>query len=403
MKLPVKKFSRYLWADALLIFIFIVMLWLPTLDFFGHLDRTETPGENRLPAPPPKLTSLNLTGLKKFIAGSELYFNDHFGFRNRLIRWFRQWKMRAFHDESVRQVIVGRDHWLYTSEQQTVEHFLGLALFTPQQLRDWQRVLERRRDWLAQRGIKYIFVIAPDKSTIYPEHLPAWLANAAATNRETKLDQFFQYMKRNSTVNVLDLRAPLFAAKKSRQLFLQNDTHWNFFGAFIGAQALMENLSAQIPDFPPLKESDFVWSNAPARGGDLARMAGLNVAENNFFISLPDAELPTVQTNEFPLSKSAWGVKSFVVVKNPFPLKSSIVIFHDSFGTIWRPYLGYEFKRAVFVLDNHEFNPDLIVKNSPVVVVNQILERLFNTMNPEELLAKDNLPTEKIAGQNKLK
>ena len=32
--------------------------------------------------------------------------------------------------------------------------------------------LDRLHDWLATKGIRFVFVVAPDKSEIYPEHLP---------------------------------------------------------------------------------------------------------------------------------------------------------------------------------------------------------------------------------------
>ncbi|MEI9865253.1 MAG: hypothetical protein WDN00_12025 [Limisphaerales bacterium] len=45
---------------------------------------------------------------------------------------------------------------------------------------------KKRRDWLAKRGIAYLFVVAPDKHSIYPEELPGW---AVKVRPQTKLDQ----------------------------------------------------------------------------------------------------------------------------------------------------------------------------------------------------------------------
>jgi len=50
------------WVDGLLIVLFAALLWLPTVDFFSGVDRTEPPGENRMPAPKPRLTQWNLSG-----------------------------------------------------------------------------------------------------------------------------------------------------------------------------------------------------------------------------------------------------------------------------------------------------------------------------------------------------
>ena len=100
------------------------------------------------------------------MAASEAYFNDHFGFRKKLIRWFQNWKTGFFHDRTVYNVITGRDGWLFTSDLQMVGHYPGMKQFTPAELKSWQTLLEKRRGWLAARGIKYLFVVSPDKQTV---------------------------------------------------------------------------------------------------------------------------------------------------------------------------------------------------------------------------------------------
>jgi len=380
------------WADWLLIFVFVALLWLPTVDFFTGIDRTDPAGENRLPAPIPRLARRDFPGVKNYAAAAELYFNDHFGFRKRLIRWFQQWKMRLYRDQSGHKVVSGRDGWLFTGEEQMVDHFLGLAKFTPAQLKSWRTLLEKRRDWLAARGVKYLFVVAPDKQTVYPEYLPAWLLAAAPAHRETKLDQLLRYMKERSTVEILDLRPALRAAKTEAPVYLQTDTHWNLLGGFVACREVLKTLAKQFPDLPPLRREDFIWTNPPATGGDLARILGSDAPEKNNFTCQPIAGLPNLRTNENPAYKSNWGVKSVFTVENPAALARKVVVFRDSFGAPWQEFLSLSFQRSVFELDNREFCPALILSNAPDVVVNEILERYVNTMDPEKMIAKDALP-----------
>ena len=384
---------RILWHEWLLIVVIAALLWLPTVDYFTGIDRTQAPGENRLPTPKPRLARFNLASTQEFLATSENYFNDHFGFRKRLIRWFQQWKMRLYHDQSVNKVVRGQNGWLFTGEQQMVDNFLGLTQFTPAELKSWQTLLEKRRDWLAQRGIKYLLVIPPDKQTIYPEELPRWLLNAASANRITKLDQFLSYMKEHSTVEILDLRPPLLGAKKIAPTYLQNDTHWNSFGGFVACQEVIKTLARHFPDLPPLRLNDFIWTNTPATGGDLARMLGSDPIEKNYFTFQPDRASPALRISENPAYKSSWGIKPVFTVENPTPLQRKVVVFRDSFGEVWQPLLGQSFKRAVFELDNHEFCPALILSNSPDVVINEILERYLGAvLVPKDMILKDALP-----------
>jgi len=125
---------RRAWATYLLIAVFLVLLWAPTFDAIFHVDGSRAAGENRLPAGPPDVRELRAGHVQKFIAASEAYFNDHFGFRKKLIRLFQNWKLGLFHDRSVYKVLIGPNQWLFIGEEQMVEHYLGLAKFTPEQL-----------------------------------------------------------------------------------------------------------------------------------------------------------------------------------------------------------------------------------------------------------------------------
>jgi hypothetical protein len=381
------------WADWTVIVVFVLLLWAPTFDSFFNLDHSRQPGENRLPAQFPIWHGGGLGGAQKYIAGLEDYFSDHFGFRKKLIRWFQNWKISLYHDRTVYKVITGQNGWLFTSDLQMVEHYLGIAKFTPAQLQSWQTLLEQRRDWLAARGIQYLFVIPPDKQTIYPEELPAWLRKAAPANRETKLDQFLHYMQAHSSVAILDLRQPLLAAKKTAPIYLQNDTHWNRLGGFVACQAVIQTLARQFPELPPLRREDFSWTNVPATGGDLARMIGSDAVERNNFEGRPNPDLPVLKLVEATNILSAWDVhKKSAISENPAPRTVSAVVFSDSFGVTWQEFLGYSFKKVIFMSENREFNASVIATNRPAVVINEMLERYFNTQDPDELRAKDKLP-----------
>jgi alginate O-acetyltransferase complex protein AlgJ len=384
---------RRSWFDWILISVFLFLLWLPTLDTFFDLDHARLPNENRLPAVFPEIHRARPDDLQKFLNGFDAYFNDNFGFRKQLIRWFQNWKIGLFHDRSVYKVISGQNHWLFTSDLQMVEHYLGMAKFTPQQLKLWQVLLEKRRDWLAQRGIKYLFVIPPDKQTIYPEELPAWLVNATPTNRMTKLDQFLKYMRENSTVEILDLRQPLMEAKNIRPTYLQNDTHWNLFGSFIACQEVIKTLSRQMSDLPTLDSRNFTWTNTPVTGGDLAAMIGSDALDKNHFQFAASLDLPPPNIFDATNIISVWDShKKSIIIENSAPLRRTAVIFNDSFGGAWQQFLGYSFKKIIFMSENREFNPAVILANKPDIVISEMLERYFNTQSPEELMDKQPLP-----------
>lgn len=370
-------------ADRALIVLFIMFLWLPALDSLFHFDWAPAPSENRLLAAFPKWRA-NLSGLKEYMAGLDAYYNDHFGCRKCLIEWHNKLKNSLFHDKSARKVLVGSDGWLFLSDAQMIEHYRGALLLSPQQLRDWQTLLERRRDWLAQRGIKFLFVVAPDKHSIYPDQLPAWLKPLAG---QTKLDQFTAYMREHSTVDVLDVRPALREARQQLPTYLKTDTHWNSFGAFVACQEVARTLAPELGNLKLLSLADFNYTNRPAPPGDLSAFAGVTDPEGNAIFFTPKASLPTLE-----ITTEGSPLRPLTHVTQTFNHSASLraVIYHDSFAVFWIPFLGYSFGHVTYHANNHLesncFDSAVVEQEKPDVVIVEVVERYFNLIQPGRLL-----------------
>ena len=374
-------------ADGALLFAFVVLLGLPTLDYFLHLDKAPPLNEKRKLAEFPAMT-WSQEGARKFITGLENYYADHFGFRTQLIRWEHAWKRDLFHESSFPDVMLGRDGWLFFSNDQMTQNKWGTALFEPSRLKEWQALLESRRDWLAQRGIHFIFVIAPEKHRIYPEYMPDGIISPDAV---TRLEQFVAYMKANSTVEILDLRPAVLQAKSIRQTYFRTDTHWNQFGAFVGYQELVRTLGRHFPALEPLPIKAFSVTNRNEPAGNLAVMLG----EEN---SAPERDCPAFAplppltalktTTEPKLLGKRWnqGMEP-VITENPNQTLKAVV-FRDSFSIAWIPFLGQNFNRVVY-LWQHEFEHEFIEQEKPDVVIEEVVDRLFQVMEPGRLLAMD--------------
>jgi alginate O-acetyltransferase complex protein AlgJ len=361
----------------------MIMIWLPTFDSFLHLDKAPVTNENRAMAGFPEFQS-GSEGLREYITGLDLYFNDHFGFRKRLIRWQHRWKHQLFNESKGKDVIIGRDGWLFYSGEDMIENVQGINPFTPDQLKAWQSLLESRRDWCVRHGSAYIFVIPPDKHSIYPEYLPDWLL---PVKKPDKLDQFMAYMKTNSTVPILDLRPALLAAKTNGILYFSTDSHWNYLGAFAGCQSLVRTLSGQLPGLKPLPPDTFEWQFAPQAGKDLARMLGLEQSmteKANVLFSLRPPLKPlsvTIDTNL--LIKIRTKETAPMVTENPDG-KGKAILFQDSFGRYCVPYLGYHFNK-VFYIWQYDWDMAFLEQQKPDVVIDEMVERYLDSIDPASL------------------
>ena len=375
-------------GNALLVSaVFLVLIWLPTADWIFHFDRAPIPNEKRLPAAFPKFNGLGRS--RDFVSGLEQYFNDHFGFRKRLIRANNHWKRQVFRDAPSNDVITGRDGWLFSTSNRMLDHYFGLARFSQDDLEAWRQLIEERRDWLAKRGIKYLFTIPPDKHTIYPEYLPEWLAKSA---KPTKLDQFMEYMKAHSTVEVLDLRGPLLNAKPLGAIYLKTDTHWNMLGGFIAYQALIQALSRQIPDLKPLPLNAFDRQPTNIPAGDLAEIAGntsMRETQQVRFTPRPPLKPFKVTTDPSRLLKK-WTKGTDPTISESDRPRGKAILFRDSFSSSWKPILGYHFKEVLYIWQYY-WDAAFLEREKPDVVIDEILERFFNTEDPRELMRKDDL------------
>lgn len=368
--------------NTLLIVLFLALLWMPLAESVFQFDPSPAPNEKRTPAAFPTF-ELSPGGFREYLVGLEQYYNDHFGFRKTLLRWEHKWKRSLFRESSVTEAMIGRDGWLYLARGGMVDNMLGNITYTEQQLQDWRQVFQTRRDWCAQRGIAYQLVIAAEKHSVYPEHLPAWIP---ANRKVDQIGQLVAYLKTNSTVPVLDLREPLLRAKQTALTFHMTDTHWNDYGAFVGYQSLIGALSSQRPDLKPLPLDTFEQRHSQEPGGDLAVMLGQeqSLRETNHIALVPKPPLQSINTRADPnvsLPGQLAG-PGLSVSDNPSTTGKAI-LFHDSFAVALQPFLAHHFNRVVYVWQ-HDWNTSFLEQQRPDVVIDEVAERAFYRGDPRK-------------------
>jgi hypothetical protein len=361
--------------DIALIVFFLAALCLPGLGMALRFDLAPAHKENRTLAPFPPL-ALSRQAVGSFPEKFKAYFEDHFGFRNTLIRWQAIARVKWLGVSSSRKVILGKDGWLFQPPyDNSLESYRGPRSFTPAQLAQWQRVLETRRAWLAERGVRYIFIVAPEKHTVYPEYLPETFA---LLKQNSRLDQLIAYLKEHSDIEVLDLRQALQAGKSRERLYQRTDTHWNDLGAFIAYQCIVAELQKSIPGMQPLAESDFELVREQEYGTDLAAQLGLDdvLAEENLSLR------PRRRDLEFHEDATR---KYFVTERSERGLPR-LVMFRDSFANNLIQFLDPHFSRAVYVW-NSGFDARLVEAERPDFVIQEVVERYLLGEPPQDALA----------------
>jgi len=329
-------FTRY--AKNALVALFAVAIWLPLVVMLVTPQRKVSEFENRRLAALPKL---NFENPRKLAEDFENYLDDHFGFREHLIRLFRILEVKVFHVSQTGQVIFGKDDWLFEAGHRQIADIRNNWPFNKAQLEEWARVLSAKHERLQKEGIVYLFVFAPNKHLIYPEKLPASVNRVSDRSR---LYQLVDYLDEHTDVPFLDLRQPLFEAKKQLRPYHRTDTHWNAWGAYVGYSALIEYLQKRFPDLRKVKLSADDFAKRKRPGINLARTISMQDQLTEIEI-YPEKWQPTCAIYEgLPEHFTRLDMNN-----NPFITRCKkghkrLLMFRDSYSLDMVPYLSETFR-----------------------------------------------------------
>lgn len=388
--------------------MFAVLLVLPAIDMAADIDPAPAlrDGALDMAAPSPAMI------LRDFRAsGVEEFFARRSGFRDSLVRAYNTMMVMVLRaspgglydlpdapgqSNAAQNAIVGEHGWLFFAgpQNRVVADHRGIVPFTQEELRTWKARLEERRDWLAARGIAYVFLIAPDKHSIYPEHLPARLQGRDRPGRQ---DQLLAYLRAESDVWTIDLRPALLAAKHAfdRPVYHKTDTHWNGLGAYVAYRAMVEELQAEFPRMAPKPLEEFEVTVRTTPGKDLARFLGMeHVLQEESVELAPRFERVAARTTEGVVDNNPQApdhVRPFAMTTRNEALPRALML-RDSFTTALVPLLSEHFEYIAYYWPRFgragqiPFTGDLVEAARPDVVIEEWVERDLLYSVPENRL-----------------
>lgn len=154
-------------------------------------------------------------------------------------------------------VIEGRRGWLYLGED------VRGACNPTLSLDDVFGRLRALRAAVESSGRQFVLVVAPNKTTVVPEHLPTQYYGAACAAKTR--DEFWRRVA--AETGALDLRSRLVAA--GDQVYSRLDTHWTYEGGLVATRAIVEQIRPGATKTWKVEEGDVV--EVP---GDLAKLLG---------------------------------------------------------------------------------------------------------------------------------
>ena len=323
--------------------IFIVILVLPMVSWpIVSLFDLPTVEENREKAKFPEF------GNDVFSQFDE-YFADRAPYRDLLIKLYKSveralkllYENTLPHEDDVdyytevNNAIFGKEDWLFYKGDNSIDFYKGTNLPTEAELKDYVERAEKVNNYFKAQGKQFVILIAPNKEQMYSEYMPEGIKVVSETKRA---DVIYDYFTKHSDVTVVYPKAELLAVKKNYVTYYKQDTHWNNYGGYVGAKAILDALNISVGDVE-ITETQY-------RGGDLATMAtmdgALYTAYNVLYRSEISLKYTVSTTYESVIESSNTNGKHLLLLGDSFreamkevlakEYESSIVNHRDTFN-----------------------------------------------------------------------
>ncbi len=289
-----------------------------------------------------------------------------------------------------------------TANFDNVTDYMGLIPFTDKELDAWRICLEERYFWLKEKGIDYIFALAPSKAQVYTENLPAKiLATKEALNLPTRYDQLIAHLKLHSSVPFVDLARALRQAKQRAEeqntmaatpLYYRTDFHWSYYGAYIAYRAIIDEVNRKYRQYAitPTPIEDFTiktrpdWVHAP-----FINLLGLDPMRHRnepYLTFHPRPGTPLINVGEFaakgindytlpePVYENFGGniVGTRELLNNAGKL-DTIFVIGDSFSEKFLGFFAAHGKKTINFRTVYSFYPEPFEKHLPNLVIQEVL------------------------------
>lgn len=284
---------------------------------------------NEILAPPPSITKANGALNPSFLNDTSDYFADHFASRQEFITANARLEAALFGESAQEKVILGKDGWLYYKS--TLDDYQGQDLLSDREIWSAAHCLTLMQEYAQAQNISFLFTVAPNKNTLYPEYMPArYLRSDAPGNAERLYDAL-----RQEGVTFADLEAAFCA--EDRILYYRLDSHWNNLGAALAHDTILDALGKEAARLCAPDR----FTEGKHYNGDLDVM---------LYPLGSDADVDYVPNWEwcFSINEPFHSAEDQMIHTLRAERSGSLLMFRDSFGNSLYPYMADSFFEARF-------------------------------------------------------
>ncbi len=298
--------------QILFVALVLALCLVPALGLI--IDGPAEAGANEVPASMPSLTGRDGALNADYLQELADYVNDGFFGRQELITVWAQLLSPLGHSAED-DVVLGDGGWLYYAPE--IDGWAGVDTLTGREVFAAAKNLALMQEYASSLGADFVFTIAPNKSTLYPEYLPGYPQSDAPSDAE-RLGASLRGMGVNY-VNLFEL----FGAQ-DEPLYFEHDSHWTSRGAAMAADAINAALGVTS------RYSDGYEFVTEPHTGDLFDMlypAGEDDETNDAPSELAFTQGAGVRPDSITIDTAGTG-------------RGRVLMFRDSFGELLYPFIA---------------------------------------------------------------
>ncbi len=374
----------------ILIALFCLCIGLPSVAMFYSKPRIWSETEKRVLAPPPNQPT-SFSELVPFFSSLDNYLSDHFGFRDFFLhRYQRELKKRFGKSSMHPHVIEGLDGWYFYNHFDLFQDFLGQRALTEDQLRKWLDQQQKKQNWLKKHNIKYLYIVAPNKHSIYPNYL---MKNSMELKGVSRYEQLSNYIEGKFPEYQINLHPILQSSRHTSPLYYKNDSHWNKLGAYLAFQAIFDRISQWFPEEKFITNFEFAEDQTgiggnTGEGGDLVRLIRQQQITETYpeIQNFPQCGSYTVDI-PYPLSNVRQQAGTYSFTRSCPKRNLKAVIFRDSFFVPLEPFFSENFAETIYLWKGYDQQNiiELLEYLTPDIVIEEVVERhAFDTLQTKD-------------------
>lgn len=353
--------------DILFSLLFLAIIILPLL-CMNTEEYAESEIENRA------LTSWPGWGFdKEHIDWYLHYAEDRIGFRETAIAFFTKANHCLFHEFTEKLHMYGKEDYVFPADEGYIRSYQHLN--TDEELIDSLVVyLQNTNDYLKAKDIPFVFMICPDKKSIYGEYFPDSIhVNAKLPDSMELLQEKLDEAGVSYVIPIEEFRE----AAKTTQIYNKkyDSAHWNDFGALYGVQLVGERLRELGSAAPVVSEESYKLDYEEMK---TMEFIDIPIHEQVPYYTLKNKpKLITSESLEGALRRVE-GTSIQHYKNRAAKSEETILVFHDSFLQSNKKFFVENYKEVYLVSrQNYEWLQYYVNVLQPDLVLYENAERAF--------------------------